>query len=239
MAHDEVLAYGGSAWSDGPHAFVFWYPNTSAEDDECKNEMTDALEEALSDLLSYGAIDYWEIGINYDHPNLADDSLSEFRNSGDDGESFKGWLKGQGYWDYSGVHVGVSENFDHAGGDSGGDTQCGTAFSTARAGYVGTEGLQGRYTNFAVQEPVHQFINYSQIEGTYLADSGNNQHEHDLGEITSNYYLTPMATLYWDTHAQHGYCAEQDSWWGDYTNTITRCTKEAVDRTASDEESNC
>ena len=218
MPHDEVLAYGGTATSDGINAFVYWYPNSSAEDDECKNEMTDALKGALSDLLSYGAIDYWEIGINYDHPNLADDSLSEFRNSGDDGESFKGWLKDQGYWDYYGVHVGVSENFDDTGG---------------------TEGLQGRYTNFAVQEPVHQFINYSEIEGTYLADSGNNQHEHDLGEVTSNFYLTPMATLYWDTHAQHGYCAEEEDWWGDYTDTITWCTKEAVEWTADDEDSNC
>lgn len=240
MSHiDTVLSSGGDPLQSGPKAFTVFYPNSSAEDDECKNEMESALRNALSDLLSHGAIVYWEIGINYDHPDLADGSLDEFRNPGSDGTSFKEWLKNQGYWGNRGVHIGVSDDFDDAGADSGADSQCGTAFSTSRAAYVGTGGTQGRYTNFAVQEPVHQFINYSVIDGTYLVDSGSHMHEHDLGEITSNFYLTPMATLYWDTHAQHGHCTTETSWYGDYTNTITQCTKDAVDRTASNEENNC
>lgn len=232
MASYTTLSSGGDSSTSGPEMYVYLYPNESEEDDECEDEIHAAIDDNLSDLLNKGVINYYEIYISYAHPSLDESDISMFRSQ------FTDWLGSR--LDYKGIHVGVADGFDDANGQDVEGSDCQTGFSTGTHAVVGTSASQDKYTNYAVQEPMHNVIRYDlpKVQDLIHPD-GTKMHEHDLGNIDVYQRVTPLATLYESTHADHGDCATPEDWNGNYRSLITSCTVDAVDYTAQHAQDNC
>lgn len=229
MASYSALHSRGDPLAANRHTYLYLYPNTSSENSTCENEVADAIKGAFDQLYDNAVIDYYEININYDYPNKDDSTKSDFQTG-----FYDEFLDNEGdYRDYTGCHVGVANGYDHAGAENA-NSPGGSAFATAVGADVGTAGSQSRYTNFAVQEPMHSYMRWDLSEVRAMGDGDSHMHEHDLGVIYSGLkHVSPLATLYESTHAQHGDCTDAASWAGTYSNSITNCTIDAVDYTAS------
>lgn len=214
-----TLATGGSVGNRNLR--IYLYPNTSGTDNECENAINNALQSMGDQLLNYNSIDYYEININYDHPNLSDGSKSEFKSN------FNSWYHNQGYDAYDGCHTGVSGNFDGGLADGADCSGC-TAFVNDRDCVVGVGTAKEVFKNTAIQEVLHTAIR-NDISGvqSLIEDS-----EHDLGQVWGDGAVSPMATGYVDTHSRHGDCSTSNAWIGTYKTKLTGCTKLAVYETA-------
>lgn len=216
---------------------IFVYPDNSNDESICQNEvipgLIDACEQAYS---SSSRIDYWEVAYTEGHPGQWYAPGQDKREALDD---FRNHLKGQSSVP-TGAHLLVESNA--AGGVADGGDHCDeeTATEYERSAWfdwspavLGTEGYNsGLVRNLAIQEAFHNFIDNC-IPGVYVKIDDD---EHDLGQVYSNTWndtVSPMLTTYVDGHQEHGDC-QSGAWWdGDYTQTLTSCTKEALDETAS------
>jgi len=242
------------------HVVNAWlYPNQTGsngnDDYVARNAVNDGMSRAFSRLLNYGAIDGYQIKV-YKYStgiNISGSDTWERENSYFD--PFDNWLisdnpHNQNLKGRKGVHIGVTNEIDFASIESFSFPDE-TAFDEGVTGYVGTKGSEGKYMNFAAQEPLHGFIypeNSTVFEYTLVDEEERWMHDHDLGQIYASRYsegpVSPMATLYEgsddhpndvEMHAYHDDddgCAENNYWDGTYSQTPTHCTIDAVATTA-------
>lgn len=224
MSHDTVTASGGD--SDGIYKLIIHlYPNQSGTDNECENSITNALNHMGQQLLEWLSIDYYEIGIDYAHPNLDDSGRLDFYYAFDD------WVHQTGRSSYDGCHVGVDGSFS-GGAAAPSDCSGCTSFVSSTVAVVGVGTFKEHFKNTAIQEVLHTSIrkDLGSVK-EYLGDNN----EHDLGVVYSDGSVSPMATGYEDTHARHGQCDTKNVYFGFYNTELTYCTKNSVYRTAEAE----
>ena len=106
------------------------------------------------------------------------------------------------------------------------------AFTGAACG--GFDGLQ---RNSAIQEVLHGFIRFSQIEESALVGGGgSNYDEHRLGEVR-DWEVTPMLTYHANESDQYneGQCDGDGTTMDGYDQRLTDCTIEAVRQVANNQ----
>jgi hypothetical protein len=255
----DLIAQGGEATADNDQvATVFLYPNTqTVRDDWVRNGGTnepvaDELDDGLGTLLSWNAIEYYEVyEYTREYPGLQDDTRSEYK------DNFRPWLDNSVpdsyYPDMSGCHYGIASGFDDAGGYyQGGTSASYTGFVTSNEMVLGTgSSYTDKIRSFAIQEALHSFISYDVAVNYGYAKSDRNSHEHDMGVIDDYGYVTPMATTWTacsdydraenstDYHASHGSelsngCDTGNTCSGGYVQDLTNCTIKSVDYTGDE-----
>lgn len=222
---------------------VYLYPNEQGDRNRTKNGVLNAVKHMCDEVYNNTAVQYYEIAL-YDSESDVNvvygeaDGSTYFNN-------FKNWLDNQGYYDYAGVHLGVtySTNFANAEYVAKGETAwvSGTAaFVGTAGGYSVTSNDKARWKNLAVQEPIHNMVS---SEYNCVSDKTDGD-EHDLGKINSSGQSTPMLTFYErsDTHPtrQHdrsgkGNCGPDNTWDETHTLDLTSCSLNAIDCTAYNE----
>ncbi|USZ69466.1 hypothetical protein NGM10_06950 [Halorussus salilacus] len=222
---------------------VYLYPNETGDREEAKNEVYDAVKSACDEIYDKTAVQYYEIAL-YDYESNVDEVEDE-----DDGDTyftnFKDWLGDQGYYDYNGVHLGVTDSTNFANAEYVGKGE--TCWVNGTAAFVGTAGGYdvtnndtARWKNLAVQEPIHNMVS---MEYTYVDDLTEGD-EHDLGIIDSDGDSTPMLTFYErdDTHPTRkhdrsgkGDCAPDNTWDNTHRLDLTSCSIDAIDYTSYQE----
>lgn len=205
----------GSSYSGNGNGIlkVYLYPDSSDEDNECRNAIFYALQGEYGKLLDHDAVSGYEIYINFTHPQLPYDNVHDYF------DAFANWR--QNYHQETGVHMGVKDSFHRGKANTAEDGQT-SAWLEARDAVVGLSLGKELFKNVAIQESLHPFITSGYYSG---ADD-----DHELGMKTSSGAVTPMATGYEDTAAETGDC------WGTYfhtgyTENITICTKRATKTT--------
>lgn len=216
---------------------IFIYPNETGDRYEAKYPVRNALKNACDQIYYNTGVQYYEIAL-YDYES----GVNEVEGEDDGGtyfNNFKSWLNNQGYYDYMGVHLGVTDSTNFANAEYVGKGE--TCWDNGAAAFVGTAGGysvtsndQARWENLAVQEPVHDMVT---LEYTYVDDKTDGD-EHDLGKINSSGESTPMLTFYErsDTHPtrQHdrsgkGNCNPNNTWNETHTLDLTTCTIDSID----------
>lgn len=227
-------------YSGGYHQLkIFVYPDDSNDEDVCQNQVIPALINACEQAYnSSSVIDYWEVSYCDDYPNLWDSD------STDKDTVLDNWydeLESQSSIP-TGSHLLIDNN-RQGGVADGGDIVCdGGPVEDRRASWFdwspaiyGTEGLfvgASLIRNVAIQEAFHNFIDQCIPEVEDLAPQ-----EHALGQIYSEPYnppISPMLTTYEDEYDGEGDCLSGVNWGGTYTETLTDCTKTALDETAKE-----
>lgn len=249
FSNDYSLLASGGDTSEAAGAVVYFYPNETSVDewvyDGQNQEAVTALDGAMSTLLSENAIDYYEI-YRYEgphaYPDLPDGSRSTYK------DEFEPYLEDTIDDDYypglNGVHFGVADGFDDAGGGATGTTATDTGFFEAHWMVLGTEsGNTSRIESFSIQEPLHSFISYDVAVDYGYAEPGSTAHEHDPGKIDSSGSVTPMLTTWTNCgvrsdHSDHASCDPDNSCDGTYSQTLTYCTVNAVKVTVDEAFSN-
>lgn len=222
MSTYTTLASRGDPLSTNRRMSVFLYPNRSGTDNECENAITNGLTHAFDLLYDYGAIGYYEIAINYDHPGLPDDDKVTFKSE------FAGWYEDQGYT-ATGAHMGVSGNFIGGRADAADCSGC-TSWVTHRDCVTGVGGAKEEFKNTAIQEVLHTYIRYDLDSVSSMCE----EDEHDLGTIYWDGAISPMATGYALSAPRQGDCKSQTEWTV-YSTKLSSCTKKAVDYTGNTE----
>lgn len=224
---------GNYTWLDGRgsddtrYLQMLVYPNTSAERDECKNGILDALRHFGDQLYDANSITKYNIYFHEDEPYLYSPDASTFF------DNFDQWLTDSGHDKYYGAHLGVSDNW--SGGLAwGSDYHGGTAFSIAQTAVAGSGTSASYYKNTAIQEVGHTIINNNLSEVEAMLTDNNDEHE--LGKIYSSNYASPMTSGYGVSTSQYGDCASTYDYYSE-TTYATRCTDDAVYYTAVDENS--
>lgn len=245
MSDYTVLESRGTPEVGGENLSVFLYPNKSGDRYEAEWPVRNAVKDACDEIYENTSVQYYEISL-YN----SESEVNEVEGEDDGGtyfSNFKSWLSAQGYYDYNGVHLGVTDstNFANAEHVAKGET----AWVNGTAAFVGTAGGydvdvydKNRWENLAIQEPVHNIVcsEYDSVSDMTEGD------EHDLGKIDSNGDSTPMLTFYErsDTHPDlnsdpdrsgKGECGPDNNWGESHTRDLTNCTLDAIGYTATTE----
>lgn len=222
---------------------VYLYPNESGDRYEAEYPVRNAVKHMCDEVYNNTVVQYYEINL-YDYESSVNEVEGE-----DDGSTyfnnFKSWLNNQGYYDYRGIHMGVTDSTNFANAEYVGKGE--TSWVSGTAAFVGTAGGysvtsndKARWKNLAVQEPIHNMVcsEYSYVSNMMSGD------EHDLGKINSSGQSTPMLTFYErsDTHPnrQHdrsgkGDCGPDNTWAETHTLDLTSCSIDAIDYTSYNE----
>lgn len=217
----EEIATGGDYGSD-EQMFVYLYPNKSGDDNECENALANALQYMGEQLLDWGAITYYSIRINYDHPNLSASDRGELLSK------FKSWCKNNGYDLYKGAHLNISGQI-YNGKSRGGDYDGNSSFARWNPAVMGTGyGVKELLKNGVIHETLHSFIS-DRITGV---ENKIDDTEHDLGKVFYPGETTPMSTAYENKHGPHGSCSNDAPFGQLYVTDLTHCTKDSVTLTA-------
>jgi len=225
-------------------ARVILYPNSyQVQQNETSDSgiVTNAVENGLEQLYNNNAIDGYEISqwYTYDsYPNLTSSSKDTYK------DEHLNWLENcSGFYPgYAGVHFGVTEGFDGAGGVSyadydnrnldGHSNADETAFREGLMMVLGLDGSDGRVKNFSIQEPLHVFMCQQVMYDQGVLPSKDSRDpwddHHRCGKIR-NHNQTPLIT----THpglADEKICKNKESSSG-YDQDLTSCSIDAVDVT--------
>lgn len=249
------MEYGGYECSK-KRMYVMLYPNTSYEEGflESGDDIPSAIHDAMQQLESYGSISYYSLDrfdtSNYNYPDLNistwEDIRDGFRSFLEDGsKNGTGTNLKNGY---IGSHLLVhSEGCSaddsiaaYEASDSCSDNS--SAFSRGVMSWTGSECNldSGLRKNSAIQEPLHTFIRYEDIEGIHDLTNDNDGtirrfEEHRLGEV-SDFDVTPLLTYHADEDPREkGDCDGDGTSVDGHTQQLTWCTKEAVKLTADNQ----
>lgn len=80
-----VAANGDESSATSP-MYIYIYPNTSAEDDECQDYIGPHLGNICGELYTANSIDYYRVVIRYEYPGQPDPNYEDFY------YDFKDWL---------------------------------------------------------------------------------------------------------------------------------------------------
>lgn len=225
----------------GAFASVFLYPNDDRVDTHWVGHdgpVTKAVIDGLEQLESYGALNWWEVWKlkdSEDYPEVYGDR-DTFSDYPDEEDGFPGYLKDNenSYYQYKGLHYGVSSDFDGGGGTKNYHIED-TAFKTNTWMYVGTgSGDIDRVQTFTIQELLHAYVAIKDVAHLDIfKDDSPTSHEHDPGRVYDNGYISPFAITYHNTddHAGHGTCRETIDSPNGYSQEMTTCSKKAVAET--------
>jgi hypothetical protein len=262
MSYYETVANGGDS-SSGPHWLtVHLYPFSDVTG-TCQDngKVTNAMENALEDLVSFGAIDYYEVlrfktedsGKNppdgIDPVGSTESEFKEYlRGNADDNDPYKNNGTDDNLYSQVGVHELIHTNQNACDEDSEGYAPAGanaegrseSAFSQGLVAWSPVCNYNDSLTkNAAVQEALHEFINPSH-DDTW---TGTHDDQHSLGkviEFNSTGIVTPLLTYHWDDSKDkvgEGECPSDTDhrYTSDHTPYPTDCTKRAIRKTANEE----
>lgn len=233
----------GDPISSNCQLYIWLYANKSDDEPEV-DDIVPYLKETLNQVYDNTIVDRYEINVYDGNPDITETSQIY---DGGFKEDWRTWLSNHSFTDYKGVHVCVTDAYDMATAeyvetsDFDSTTPNGrTAFTTKTDATVGTaSGNRERYCNFACQEPMHNVIRADLDYVNDMFDSNSISHEHDLGHVTGNGAVTPLATLYAGDdprldadHASHGECSTPYSYGDKYHNILTDCSIDAINETA-------
>lgn len=196
---------------------VYLYPDNDLGP-EAEN-IADYVADFLSDILSFGGIDGYDVYIRYDGTN----SIGYWNTLGD----FDDWRVNQGYTERADHHCIGDENEGGSGGAAYGGPVWGSAGDDGTASVTWYNGVIQTARNVANQEISHNFLYNPAIEDSLMGDSK----QHSLGTVRNDGSVTPMATGYDDTGAREGECSTSNAYLGTKYHLPTRCTKLAWEDT--------
>lgn len=254
----------GDHCGTGRRMYIMLYPNTSNELDAVKSgsPITTAIRDAADQLYEAGVIGYYDIQrfhaekSEYNYPEIPSDSIdADFEDyllgTTDDWSDYK-WCTSDScdsLKSIRGAHTlvhgyGCSTSLASAEGGTDNCYSGGCAWSRGVMAWTSTGCGSGLTRNSAIQEPLHQFIRAYQsgVQGEMCDADGDGEksyyEEHTLGKLTDddgdgNNETTPMLTYHENEH--EGCCGPVTTWDGEYTQTLTSCTVDAVDYTAGDQ----
>lgn len=197
---------------------VYLYPSYN-HDTEAEN-IADYVGDFLSDILSYGGIDGYDVYIRYD----GHEEYEGWNSLGD----FDDWRQGKGFTERADHHGIAEDDADSgSGGAAYGGPVWGSAGSDGTASITFYDGTIQEARNTANQEISHNFLYNDAIDDSLMGSSG----QHSLGTVLSDGSITPMATGYDSTGAREGECSTSNAWLGTYNHNPTICTKKAWEDT--------
>lgn len=256
MAYYDTIYTGGDS-SGSEWMSVYLYPHTdSSGSDEmvaCKSEgsVATALRHAGNELLSWEAIDYYEVlrfrVEDYKPPDTVDptngnETVNDFKEYLDDNGTSPDNGTGENLYSQIGVHQLIhsnqnacdedSEGYAPAGANAEGSDPEVTAFTTGLVAWSPVcSNSTGLTRNAAIQEALHQFIGKAYDDGW----TGTEDDQHSLGTVREPNqigYVTPLLTYHWDDDIGDGSCPP-DKWTASgYDQELTSCTKSAVKESA-------
>lgn len=213
---------GNPITADQPLSWYI-YPDSNSEENLCESPIRTALTHALDQLYDYSAIDYYDLNINYDHPNVS------YSSRGDYLTKFNNWLDSKGYSSYAGTHLAVENGFYGGKADNGTGV---SSFNSGRAAVAGVSLYVYPYIkNTVIHEALHPTIDEDLFDVWAMLSDGD---DHDLGKVYGDGSISPIATSYDDSHARHGECTSNAVYLETYKTELTDCTKEAVKVTANE-----
>lgn len=238
---------------------IYLYPNKPAQDSEVdglSDIVPEALVNALDDVYSFGAIDYYEIfrfrASSNEYPRMSSDDslLIDFRDwlQNDDGQT-----NGTGK-DLKANHVGshlLVHDFgcktDHVSAEQANTCNDPSAFVRGVAAWTSVDCTNEGYgivRNSAIQETFHTFIRYHDKEIYELVNADTQSEkedhlrEHALGMVRDkgSNNITPLLTYhpFDDEYGDIGDCNGPDRTPYLWTQNLTTCTKKAIKYTAND-----
>lgn len=220
----EKLASGGDYNGEQYSYFdVYIYPNTSGDESDARNDVGDAIIDFAQTLVDGDEVSFYNIYLSNNYPKIGKSNKGNYLSD------FDSWLENNNYYDTNeGSHLAITDNFGtgRAYMGSSGDT----AFTTGKAGVMGTQNAASFYKNGAIQEVCHNYFIESELDA-YIHDD-----DHDLGTITDgDEVVTPMATSYTgpSSHSQHGLCGNNYWFAQGRTTDPTSCTTSAIDTIAN------
>lgn len=197
--------------------------------------MLAALKHMCDQLYENSTVDYYEIAITYDHPNLGNDDNSTTGCDEEYGliDKFSGYL-----YDKSppvGAHLLVTDYIPYGCAKTGDNGN--TPFNgNYRYGVIGTETTTPFFSNGAIHEVMHSYIDGDVISSEFYNSAHDGEHRHhDLGKQYCGWAGdpgSPMCLTYEDAHGEHGSCADSCFFDGSYENTLTDCAVDAIEQTA-------
>lgn len=218
-----MLEWGGDQTVGDRYFIVYMYRNDGDEENEIRNAIVDGLSNVATDLLDYGAIDFYRLAMVDDFIYGDDSDKDAFWSD------FKSFMNSKEYHtDHIGCHMGVGSAF--YGGYANASDYGSNSFNDGKLAITGINHAKQQFKNVAIHEVLHTFLdnNLSGIESDI--EDGT---EHDLGKVyDSTGGLSPMGTGYVNSHADHGTCST-DAWRLGYTTEITDCTLDGVQETAN------
>jgi hypothetical protein len=250
----ETVASGGDS-CEPEQAFVHLYPQESV-DQTCQVSgiVKSAMEAAFDDLISFGAIDYYEVLRFKSEENNYPNGVRVGDDSSPTESDFKDFLRyengtGDDLYTRGGTHQLIhadqnacdeaSEGYAPAGANAEGKSQ--TAFTKPLVAWSPVCDFDESLTECAaVQEALHTFIDHDENDPY----TGDNDDEHSLGRVIEVYgtgYATPLIAYHWDDQFDtvgKGECPSDDPdnrYASDHVNTPTDCTKKAIRDTADKE----
>lgn len=264
MSYYDTVATGGDSSSGSQWLTVHLYPfsnvrGTCQETGDVRNALVDSLEE----LVSFGAIDYYEVlrfkseesdknppdGIDPAAGSTTESEFKEYlRGNADSSDDYKNNGTGDNLYSQVGVHQLIHTNQNACDEDSEGYAPAGanaegrskSAFSQGLVAWSPVCDYNTTLTkNAAAQECLHEFINPSH-DDTW---TGQHDDQHSLGKVieyNSTGIVTPLLTYHWDDSKDtvgEGACPSDtnDRYASDHTPNPTECTKKAVRKTADEE----
>lgn len=238
--------------SDGTSMWLFLYPFRDRDNSELKDEIADAVINMCEQFYDRDEVDHYGI-LRYTGAVVDDNNYDkDYFNF----NTFTDWI--DDHQPYIGCHMAVTDetNFASATGIGIGES----AWTAQAHAYVGTKGGyevgnsdEGRYTNLAIQEPLHEWVvpDYKYVDDMVDGDlPDDHRAEHELGQIyalSGTGPSSPMITFYehGDAHptsdrdcSRKGDCKMSDyskGWSGAHSQYITSCTLKAAEYSAAQE----
>jgi hypothetical protein len=262
MSYYETLYTGGDSNSGSQWMSVYLYPWSTYQKNACETGgiAADAIRQAADELVSFGAVDYYEIlrfkAENYNYPEWGDidgytydeiednfrDYLDDTTSNSDSDVPNNG--TGDNLYDQVGVHqlihggyTGCDETANGyapvgAGAEHWGDS----AFLEGRVAWSPVCSDSGLTRNAAIQECTHMFC-HPDYDDTWTGEIDYTEDQHTLGKVNSSYDVTPMLTYHWDDNITYrGDCPSysSDPTASGHEQSMTYCTKAAIRKTADE-----
>ena len=252
------LAERGDPSTSGKDMHIRLYPNTPDQDPYCTNDsnkthLIDAMKSAMDQLYNWGAITYYKLSrfdvSFYNYPDLTQ-SEGEFDDYYAIKSAFQSYLESENGTGtnllsaYKGAHTlihGQGCDTTLASGSNSGDCNDSSSFHTGMMAWTGAtcSGDKALAGNSAIQEPLHSFITTldPDVKPMLGDDDGDSEtsigqyDEHSLGHLDSSADVSPLLTYHWSEFPDKGDCQDQASIKSGYTQTLTWCTKDAVEGT--------
>lgn len=261
MTHYETLASGTGGNSNADKMMVRLYANTGTIDtnyvDDTSSNVNTALEDAANQLLNHGSISEYEIVrfksdktlLNYPciewdgSTNHLVDDFKKFLKSTVTGPSSCPLMNngtGDDLYSLEGAHAlvhdfGCDADTNNANGFSGSDTCDGNTSAFVRGRIVWYDATCTELSkNAAIQESLHPFIMENHPDVTPMLNS--NDDEHSLGQIMNFDGIegvTPLLTFH-QGEQNGGDCSTSKDTSIHYAQTLTSCTKDAVEFVSTD-----
>lgn len=233
----------GTEGQSSREMYMWVYPNTGAEGDECSkgSDLTqEGLRTACAQILADSSVTYYEIRkfpiTTYGAPNLND--LADFNSWLQNNNGFNNGT-GEDLKNRCGVHLlvhGKQCTQANAGGEFA-DTCDGTAFDRGVVMWTPANCENEFREASAIQEAIHPFISFNNDDVKKLFNASmNSEHnatlEHAFGEVRND-TVTPMLTYHLDDGIRDtGDCDGDSTSTTFYGQDLTSCTIDAVGITA-------